>query len=69
MPMSFDLNVVNALKMRPDVSILATFPYQGHMVSMAVPAGFDLTPYLDNGYADWAVLMTKKTGLPVIYLN
>ncbi|MBQ7565325.1 MAG: Ig domain-containing protein [Lachnospiraceae bacterium] len=69
MPMSFDLNVVNALRMRPDVSILATFPYQGHMVTMAVPAGFDLTPYLDNGYADWSVLMTKKTGLPVIYLN
>jgi hypothetical protein len=61
-PMSFDVNVANAMKVRPDVTILVSFPYQGHMYCMAVPAGYDLASRLKGGYADWTSLM-KASGI------
>ena len=61
-PMSFDVNVANAMKVRPDVTILVSFPYQGHMYCMAVPAGYDLAARLKGGYADWTSLM-KASGI------
>ncbi|HAG69550.1 MAG TPA: hypothetical protein DCL38_06215 [Lachnospiraceae bacterium] len=67
-PMSYDINVATAMKARPDVALSATFPYDGHMVCMTLPAGFDLTPYLSEGYADWTALL-QKPGVTVIKLN
>ncbi len=66
-PMSFDVNVANAMKVRPDVTILVSFPYQGHMYCMAIPAGYDLASRLKGGYADWTSLI-KASGIVVATL-
>ncbi len=68
MPMSFDANIINALAIRPDVTIVASFPYNNHMVLMTVPAGYNLSRYLKDGYVEWTDLMNKK-GITVSYLN
>ena len=60
-PMAYDANVAAAMKMRPDVTVVAGFPFQGHYFHMALPAGYDLNPVLDKtGYVDWLVLCGLK---------
>lgn len=65
-PMSYDANVAAAMKMRPDVAVVASFPFQDHTFTMALPAGYDLAAQLDKtGYAEWLYLCTLKNGVVV----
>ena len=64
-PMSFDSNVAAALAMRPDVIVTATFPYDGHMKYMVVPAGYNLASRLSGGYVNWEKLVKNPKGILV----
>lgn len=65
-PMSYDTNVAAALQMRPDVTLAATFPFQGHTFLMTLPAKYPLASHLDrNGYIDWLMLCALKDGVVV----
>ncbi len=62
-PMGFDINVVNALKMRPDVSLLVAYLYNGHSYLMSVPAGYNLTSRVDKtGKVGFLSLAASKDG-------
>ena len=66
-PMSFDASVANAMKARPDVTVVTAFPYQGHTYMMTLPAGYNLSARLDkSGYADWTSLFALRTSDPLI---
>ncbi len=69
-PMAFDTNVALAMKMRPDVTVAATFPFQGHNFVLTLPAGYDLSKHLDvQGYAEWLFLCALKDGVTVTMVN
>ena len=69
-PMSYDINVATALKMRPDVTLVATFPFQGHNFSLTLPKAYDLAAQLDkSGYVEWLQLCTLKNGPVCVMLN
>lgn len=55
-PSAYDVNVLNAIKARPDVKVVAEFPFQGYEFHMVVPATFDATNLLVGGYVDWLTL-------------
>lgn len=62
-PMSYDSCVATALKARPDVKLVAVFPYMNGYYSIALPAGYDLASQLDpSGYIEW-VNLAKKPGV------
>ncbi len=46
--LSFDAGMINALKARPDVSLLIAYPYNGHTYTLAVPAGYNLAAKMDK---------------------
>ncbi len=61
--MSFDAGMMNALKARPDVSLLIAYPYNGHTYLMAVPAGYNLAAKADNtGKVSFIKLAAVKDG-------
>ena len=61
--MSFDAGMINALKARPDVSLLIAYPYNGHTYAMAVPAGYNLSAKMDkNGKVSFVKLAGVKDG-------
>ena len=69
-PMAFDANVALAMKMRPDVTVNASFPFQGHNFILTLPAGYDLSKHLDaQGYAEWLALCALKDGVKVTMVN
>ncbi len=69
-PMAFDANVALAMKMRPDVTVTASFPFQGHNFVLTLPAGYDLSKHLDaQGYAEWLALCALKDGVVVTMVN
>lgn len=56
-PMAYDINVANALILRPDVTLVSTFPFNGHQFSMTIPKGYNLTSRLGkDGYVEWLSL-------------
>ncbi|MBO5998700.1 MAG: Ig-like domain-containing protein [Lachnospiraceae bacterium] len=56
-PLAYDANVANALKLRPDVTLVVTFPFNGHNFAMALPKGYNLSAKLDaTGWVDFLVL-------------
>jgi hypothetical protein len=66
-PMSFDTNVANAMKARPDVTVSTAFPYQGHTYIMTLGAGYNLAAKLDKtGFADWTSLFAISSSDPMI---
>ena len=69
-PMAYDVNVAAALNMRPDVTLAATFPYQGHQFRMTLPKGYPLAAQCDKtGYVEWLQLCALNNGVQVIMLN
>lgn len=63
-PLALDVNVANALKVRPDVQLLINFPFNGHSFNMLIPRGYNLTAKLDaTGFVDFLVL-TNYQNLP-----
>ncbi|MCR5790516.1 MAG: Ig-like domain-containing protein [Lachnospiraceae bacterium] len=68
-PMSFDASVANAMKARPDVTVVTAFPYQGHTYMMTLLPGCNLAARLDaSGYADWTALFAVSASDPLIQL-
>ena len=60
-PMAYDRNVAAALKVRPDVTLSATFPFQGHQFVLTLPPKFDLASQIGtNGYVDWLTLCSLQ---------
>lgn len=55
-PSAYDVNVLNAIKLRSDVKVVAEFPFQNIQFQMVVPATFDATNLLTGGYVDWLTL-------------
>ncbi|MBQ7562988.1 MAG: Ig domain-containing protein [Lachnospiraceae bacterium] len=69
-PMSFDINVANAIKARPDVTVATAFPYQGHTYLMTLAPGYNLGLRLDkSGYADWTALFALRNSDPGIVVT
>ena len=69
-PMSFDASVINALKLRPDVSLLVSYPYKGHVYAMAVPAGYNLTAKMDKtGKVSFLSLAAVKDGKILVVMT
>lgn len=69
-PMAYDVNVAAALNMRPDVTLAATFPYQGHQFRMTLPKGYPLAAQCDKtGYVEWLQLCALNNGVVVQMLN
>ena len=69
-PMSFDANVANAMKSRPDVTVSTAFPYQGHTYIMTLGAGYNLSARLDKtGFADWTSLFAISGSDPMITVS
>ncbi len=61
--LSFDMAMINAMVMRPDVGLLIAYPYNGHVYTMAVPAGYNLVPRMDrNGKVSFLSLAAVKDG-------
>ncbi len=55
LPMTFSKSALNAMKLRPDVQLLLTFPYKERTYSVAIPGGYDLSKLMDDdGYVSWA---------------
>jgi hypothetical protein len=68
--MAYDVNVAAALNMRPDVTLAATFPYQGHQCRMTLPKGYPLAAHCDKtGYVEWLQLCALNNGVVVQMLN
>lgn len=55
-PSAYDVNVVNAIKARPDVKVIAEFPFQGYEFHMYMPPTFDCSQLYVGGYVDWLTL-------------
>lgn len=55
-PSAYDINVLNAIKARPDVKVIAEFPFQGYEFHMYFPATFDAASLTVGGYVDWLTL-------------
>lgn len=55
-PSAYDVNVLNAIKLRSDVKVIAEFPFQGYEFQLYVPPTFDATSLLVGGYVDWLTL-------------
>ena len=69
-PMAYDTNVAAALRMRPDVTLVAVFPFQGHNFSLKLPAGYNLAGHLEaNGYCEWLTLCQLKDGPVCTMIN
>ena len=69
-PMSFDTNVANAMKARPDVTVSTAFPYQGHTYVMTLTAGYNLSSRLDKaGFADWTSLFAVSSSDPMLTVS
>lgn len=69
-PMAYDKNVAAALKIRPDVTLKAVFPFQNHQFAMILPAGYDLQSNIGaNGYADWLTLCALQPSVTVQMLK
>ena len=61
--MSFDAGMINALKVRSDVSVLVGYPYNGHTYALAVPAGYNLAAKMDqSGKVSFVKLAAVKDG-------
>ncbi|MCR5474938.1 MAG: Ig-like domain-containing protein [Lachnospiraceae bacterium] len=60
---SFDANMINALISRPDVGLSITYPYNGHVYLMKVPAGYNLASKMDaKGKVSFLSLAGVKDG-------
>ncbi len=72
-PLAYDVNIANALKLRPDVTLVVTFPFNGHNFAMALPKGYNLSAKLDaTGWVDFLVLcnyQNKPGEVQVAMLN
>lgn len=68
-PMAYDTNVATALQMRPDVTLVANFPFQGHQFNMIVPKGKWLASQLTGGYVSWLTLCAQQPTVTVQMLN
>lgn len=69
-PMAFDRNVATALAQRPDVTLEAIFPFQGHEFALILPAGFNLAAHLGtNGYAEWLNLCSLQPAVTLQLLK
>lgn len=55
-PSAYDQNVINGINSRPDIKVIAEFPFQGYEFHMYMPAGFNTTGLLTGGYVDWLTL-------------
>ena len=62
-PLSFDAGLINALALRPDVTLNIAYPYNGHVYSMIVPAGYNLMAKMDkNARVSFLTLAAVKDG-------
>ncbi len=62
-PLCFDAGLINALALRPDVSLNIAYPYNGHVYSMIIPAGYNLTAKMDkNARVSFLSLAAVKDG-------
>ena len=62
-PLCFDAGLINALALRPDVSLNIAYPYNGHVYSMIVPAGYNLMAKMDkNARVSFLTLAAVKDG-------
>ena len=69
-PMSYDANVAAALQMRPDITLIATFPFQGHNFRLTLPPAYNLAAQLDKtGYVEWLQLCTLTNGPVCTMIN
>ena len=69
-PMAYDANVAAALVQRPDVTLSATFPFQGHRFVMTLPKGYNLASKLDaSGFAEWLYLCSLQPEVSVVMQN
>ncbi len=65
-PMTFNSAFANALKKRPDVGVIVTYPYGGKNYTMAIPAGYNLSSKLDkSGNVSFLALAAAKDGIVV----
>ncbi|WP_027206043.1 hypothetical protein [Butyrivibrio fibrisolvens] len=56
---TLDAGMIEAFKARPDIDINIVFPYNGKMLKVTIPAGYDLDSLLDEfGYCGFLRLMT-----------
>ena len=71
-PMSYDINVANAMLVRPDVKLQCVFPFNGHSFRLTLPAGYNLAANLNKaGYVEWLDLckLNGKLGVVLEMLN
>ena len=63
--MAYDVNVAAAMNMRPDVTLVCAFPFQGHNFTLTLPKGYGtkLNSHCDKqGYVEWLQLCALKDG-------